>query len=62
MDMLLSTSLSSKNIIFQDFITVVEQKNANLECQFLLTVQLTRETWDTKSTETELSSYCDPGF
>ena len=44
MDMLLSTSLSSKNIIFQDFITVVEQKNANLECQFLLTVQLTRET------------------
>lgn len=62
MEMFLGTSLFSKNIIFHDFITMVEQKNMALEFQLLLTVQLARETQDTETTETELSSFCDPGF
>lgn len=37
-EMFLSTSLSSMDIIFRDFIAMVEQKNMDLEFHFLLTV------------------------
>lgn len=34
----------------------------DLEFQFLVTVQLPRKAQATKSTRTELSSYCEPGL
>lgn len=60
--MFLNTFLSSENIIFHDFISIVEQKNMDLEFQFPLTVQLVRKAQSTKSARAELSSYCKPGF
>ena len=62
MELFFSMSLCSKNIIFHDFITVVEQNNMDLKFQFLLTVQLARKAQATKGTGIELSSYCVPGF
>lgn len=60
--MFLSTSLSSKNIIFHGVIAMVEQKNEDLEFQSFLTVELARKAQASKSTRTELSSYSEPGF
>lgn len=60
--MFFSTSLPSKNTIFHDFITMMEQNNMDLEFQFLLMVQPAGKDQATNGTGIKLSSYCEPGF
>ena len=60
--MFFGACLSSKNTIFDDFITTMEQNNMDLEFQFLLTVQPAGKAQATKGTRIKLSSYCNPGF
>lgn len=55
METFFSTSLSSKNIVFHDFITMMEQNNMGLVFPFLPTVQLAGKAQATKRTGIELS-------
>lgn len=51
MEMFLSTSLSSKMITFHDFVDMTEQKDMDMEFQFLLRVQLARKAQPTEISE-----------